>query len=87
MSEPTITKLEGTLSYVDSKGNVTEMYPEIKTDEVMNTSGKAADAKVVGDKLNIVGDKLNIVGNKLKKALYIDSFDPETGILNTVSDK
>ena len=73
MSEPTITKLEGTLSYVDSKGNVTEMYPEIKTDEVMNTSGKAADAKVVGD--------------KLKKALYIDSFDPETGILNTVSDK
>lgn len=87
MSEPTITKLEGTLSYVDSKGNVTEMYPEIKTDEVMNTSGKAADAKTVGDKLNIVGDKLNIVGNKLKKALYIDSFDPETGILNTVSDK
>ena len=73
MPEPTITKLEGTLSYVDSKGNVTEMYPEIKTDEVMNTSGKAADAKVVGD--------------KLKKALYIDSFDPETGILNTVSDK
>ena len=26
-------------------------------------------------------------GNKLKKALYIDSFDPETGVLNTVSDK
>ena len=80
MSEPTITKLEGTLSYVDSKGNVTEMYPEIKTDEIMNISGKAADAKAVGD-------KLNIVGNKLKKALYIDSFDPETGVLNTVSDK
>lgn len=80
MPEPTITKLEGILSYVDSKGNVTEMYPEIKTDDVMNTSGKAADAKVVGD-------KLNIVDNKLKKALYIDSFDPETGILNTVSDK
>lgn len=73
MSEPTITKLEGILSYVDSKGNVTEMYPEIKTDEVMNTSGKAADAKAVGD--------------KLRKALYIDSFDPETGVLNTVSDK
>ena len=73
MPEPTITKLEGTLSYVDSKGNVTEMYPEIKTDEVMNISGKAADAKVVGD--------------KLKKALYIDSFDPETGVLNTVSYK
>ena len=80
MPESTITKLEGTLSYVDSKGNITEMYPEIKTDEVMNTSGKAADAKVVGD-------KLNIVGNKLKKALYIDSFDTETGVLNTVSDK
>ena len=28
MSEHTITKLEGTLSYVDSKGNVTEMYCE-----------------------------------------------------------
>ena len=80
MPEPIITKLEGTLSYIDSKGNVTEMYPEIKTDDVMNTSGKAADAKAVGD-------KLNIVDNKLKKALYIDSFDPETGILNTVSDK
>lgn len=80
MPEPTITKLEGTLSYVDSKGNVTEMYPEIKTDNVMNASGKAADAKVVGD-------KLKVVDNKLKKALYIDSFDPETGILNTVSDK
>lgn len=73
MSEPTITKLEGTLSYVDSKGNVTEMYPEIKTDEVMNTSGKAADAKAVGD--------------KLKKALYVDSFDPDTGVLNTISYK
>lgn len=87
MSEPTITKLEGTLSYVDSKGNVTEMYPEIKTDEVMNISGKAADAKAVGDKLNIVGDKLKVVDDKLKKALYIDSFDPETGVLNTASDK
>lgn len=73
MSEPTVTKLEGTLSYVDSKGNVTEMYPEIKTDGVMNTSGKAADAKAVGD--------------KLKKALYVDSFDPDTGVLNTVSYK
>ena len=80
MSEPTITKLEGTLSYVDSKGNVTEMYPEIKTDEVMDTPGKAADAKAVGDKLNVVGDKL-------KKALYVESFDSETGVLNTVSDK
>ena len=80
MPDPTITKLEGTLSYVDSKGNITEMYPEIKTDEVMNTSGKAADAKAVGNKLKVVDDKL-------KKALYIDSFDPETGILNTVSDK
>lgn len=73
MSEPTVTKLEGTLSYVDSKGNVTEMYPEIKTDAEMNTSGKAADAKAVGD--------------KLKKALYVDSFDPDTGVLNTVSYK
>lgn len=73
MPDPTITKLEGTLSYVDSKGNVTEMYPEIKTDEVMNTSGKAADAKAVGD--------------KLKKALYVDSFDPDTGVLNTISYK
>lgn len=73
MPDPTITKLEGTLSYVDSKGNVTEMYPEIKPDEVMNTSGKAADAKAVGD--------------KLKKALYVDSFDPDTGVLNTISYK
>lgn len=73
MSETTVTKLEGILSYVDSKGNVTEMYPEIKTDGVMNTSGKAADAKAVGD--------------KLKKALYVDSFDPDTGVLNTVSYK
>lgn len=72
MSEPTITKLEGTLSYVDSEGNVKEMYPNIKTDEALTTSGKAADAKVVGD--------------KLKKALYIESFDAATGVLNTVSD-
>lgn len=27
------------------------------------------------------------LNGKLKKSLYIDSFDPETGILNTVSDK
>ena len=27
------------------------------------------------------------LNSKLKKALYIDSFDPETGVLNTVSDK
>lgn len=66
MPDPTITKLEGTLSYVDSKGNVTEMYPEIKTDEVMNTSGKAADAKAVGNKLKVVDDKLKVVDDKLK---------------------
>lgn len=73
MPDPTITKLEGTLSYVDSKGNVTEMYPDPITDTTLSKSGKTADAKVVGD--------------KLKKALYIDSFDPETGVLNTVSYK
>jgi len=72
MAEPIITKIEGTLSYVDSEGNVTEMYPDIKTDEALTTSGKAADAKAVGD--------------KLKKALYIESFNAETGVLNTVSD-
>lgn len=71
--EVTVTKLEGVLSYVDSKGNVTEMYPEIKTDTTLSESDKAADAKVVGD--------------KLKKALYVDSFDAKTGVLNTVSDK
>lgn len=59
MSETTVTKLEGTLSYVDSKGNVTEMYPEIKEE----------------------------YQNKFKKALYVDSFDPDTGVLNTVSYK
>lgn len=79
MSEPTITKIEGTLSYVDSEGNVTEMYPDIKTDEALTTSGKAADAKAVGN-------KLNGVDSKLKKALYIESFDAATGVLNTVSD-
>ena len=66
MPDPTITKLEGILSYVDSKGNVTEMYPEIKTDEVMNTSGKAADAKAVGNKLKVVDDKLKVVDDKMK---------------------
>lgn len=71
--EVTVTKVEGTLSYVDSKGNVTEMYPDLITDTTLSKSRKAADAKVVGD--------------KLKKALYIDSFDPETGVLNTVSYK
>ena len=49
--EPTVTKLEGVLSYVDSKGNVTEMYPKPK-----------------------------------KEVLYVESFDPNTGVLNTVSD-
>lgn len=58
MSEPTVAKVEGTLSYVDSKGNVTEMYPEIKEE----------------------------YKTKFKRALYVESFDSETGVLNTVSD-
>lgn len=49
MSE--VIQQEGILTYVDELGNETEMYPEVKTDNTLTISGKAADAKAVGEKI------------------------------------
>lgn len=62
---------EGVFTHVDSQGNETKLYPDIKTDTTLNVSGKAADAEVVGTKFNSV--------------LYIVSFDSSTGTLVTKS--
>lgn len=65
------TQYEGILTHVDDNGNETQLYPEVKTDTTLSISGKAADAEVVGTKLNSV--------------LYIVSFDSSTGTLVTKS--
>lgn len=64
-------KKAGTFTAVDDEGNTIKLYPNPATDDTLSTSGKAADAKLVGD--------------KLAKVLYIDSFDASTGVLTTRS--
>lgn len=39
---------EGTFTQVDGNGNKTKLYPNIKTDDTLSVSGKAADAAAVG---------------------------------------
>lgn len=74
----TTKEYTGVFTHVDDDGNLVEMYPEIKTDSTLTTSGKAADAAKVGGE--ITGIKTN-----LSKVLYVDSFDSSTGTLNTRS--
>lgn len=46
----------GVLTSIDDNGNLTELYPEVKTDATLSVSGKAADAAAVGEAL---GNKIN----------------------------
>lgn len=46
----------GVLTSIDDNGNLTELYPEVKTDATLSVSGKAADAAAVGKAL---GNKIN----------------------------
>ena len=60
-----ITEYTGVFTHVDDDGNEIRLYPEIKTDESLSVSGKAADAAAVGDKINIVSDTLTSRINNL----------------------
>lgn len=46
----------GVLTSIDDNGNLTELYPEVKTDATLSVSGKAADAAAVGKAL---GNKID----------------------------
>lgn len=46
----------GVLTSIDDNRNLTELYPEVKTDATLSVSGKAADAAAVG---NALGNKIN----------------------------
>ena len=46
----------GVLTSIDDNGNLTELYPEVKTDATLSVSGKAADAAAVGEAL---GNKID----------------------------
>lgn len=46
----------GVLTSIDDNGNLTELYPEVKTDATLSISGKAADAAAVGKAL---GNKID----------------------------
>lgn len=46
----------GVLTSIDDNGNLTELYPEVKTDATLSVSGKAADAAAVG---NALGNKID----------------------------
>lgn len=48
------TEYTGTFKYVDSSGNITALYPDVKTDTGLATSGKPADSKAVGDAIAAV---------------------------------
>ena len=55
---------EGVFTHVDSQGNETKLYPDIKTDTTLNVSGKAADAATVGNRLTTIeGNISTIEGN------------------------
>lgn len=93
-----VNEYEGALSYVNSSGVVTRLYPDIKPDTGLEETGKAADAKTVGEKLTAlsktvtdnkksVDSDISAINTKLGKALYIQSFDADTGTLNTVSSQ
>lgn len=57
----TVKQYEGVLSHVNTKTDtVTEMYPEIKTDTTLSVSGKAADAAVVGAKMDAVNESIDV---------------------------
>lgn len=53
----------GVLTSIDDNGNLTELYPEVKTDATLSVSGKAADAAAVG----------NALGNKISNDYISDS--------------
>lgn len=46
----------GVLTSIDDNGNLTELYPEVKTDATLSVSGKAADAAAVE---NALRNKIN----------------------------
>ena len=60
-----ITEYTGVFTHVDDDGNEIRLYPEIKTDESLSVSGKAADSAAVGDKINIVSDTLTSRSNNV----------------------
>ena len=63
-----ITEYTGVFTHVDDDGNEIRLYPDIKTDESLSVSGKAADAAAVGDKINIVSDTLTFDSNMIDSA-------------------
>lgn len=52
---------EGVFTHVDSQGNETKLYPDIKTDTTLNVSGKAADAATVGNRLTAIGGNISTI--------------------------
>lgn len=74
MSE--VQQYEGTFSFFDENGDLVELYPDVKTDVDLSTSGKAADAKVVGDKIADIEDSIETHGTKIESLeTKINSFE------------
>ena len=48
-----ITEYTGVFTHIDGEGNETRLYPDIKTDESLSVSGKAADAAAVGTNIGV----------------------------------
>ena len=46
------------MTQVDEAGNKYELYPDVKTDSTLSTSGKAADAKAVGNKTTKIDNSI-----------------------------
>ena len=46
-----ITEMTGTIKQVAENGDELHLFPNVKTDTTLSVEGKAADAKVVGDRL------------------------------------
>lgn len=90
-----VKETAGVLSSVDEDGNVTRMYPDIKTDETLTKSGKAADAKVVGERFKALNEadssrevRLKNVENKADtNAKNLASFGESLSITAQMADE
>ena len=84
----TTTQYTGVLTQVDEAGNKYELYPDVKTDSTLSTSGKAADAKAVGNKTTKIDNSIKTYDDMMANTVeghLADSLAIKAGF-NAVND-
>ena len=72
----------GVLTSIDDNGNLTELYPEVKTDATLSVSGKAADAAAVGKALGNKIDNDYASNSGCGKGIKFPKNADKTGLLS-----